>query len=132
MKPTYLCPKCRAVLNIAGNVILSVKNEKGEYGLILLHPSLGNYEVIHHHDFKIREGKKSHFHCPACYASLEYGKEYALANVIMYDENKNEFKIVFSRKKGEESTYKIQGENVELYGGDSHKYLDFINLCKFD
>lgn len=128
MKTTYLCPSCRAILNVAGNVILSVKNDDGDYGLILLHPALGNYEVLHHRDFILKEGEGSHFRCPACHASLEHGDK--LAKVIMCDENSNEFKIVFSRKKGEQSTYKIQGENVELFGGDSQKHIDFVNLSK--
>jgi hypothetical protein len=130
MKTTYLCPQCRAILNLAGNVILSVKNDKGDYGLLLLHPMLGNYEVLHHDDFNLKEGEESHFHCPACHASLAYSGNSKLAEVIMCDENKNEFKIVFSQTKGEKSTYKILGENVDIYGDDSDKYLDFFNLSE--
>ncbi|MCF8371604.1 MAG: hypothetical protein K9H64_08270 [Bacteroidales bacterium] len=130
MKTTYLCPRCRAILNVAGNVILSVKNDNGDWGLLLLHPSLGNYEVLHHENFILKEGEESHFHCPACHASLAFGGSNKLAEVIMCDENRNEFRIVFSQIKGEKSTYKIYGENMDLYGDDSPTYLDFFSLSK--
>lgn len=132
MKTTYLCPRCRAILNVAGNVILSVKNDNDEFGLLLLHPSLGNYEALHHPDFILKDNEESHFHCPACHASLAYDGNTKLAEVIMCDENKHEFKIVFSQRKGEMSTYKIQGENMEVYGDDSENYIDFFNLSEIN
>ncbi len=130
MEITYLCPECRAVLNVAGNVVLSVKNQNGDFGLLLLHSSLGNYEVLHHPEFTLIDGEESHFRCPACHTSLEYGAGPKLAKVIMRDENQNEFRIVFSRMKGEHSTYKIQGESIEVFGRDSKKHIDFVTLSK--
>jgi hypothetical protein len=132
METTYLCPKCKAVLNVTGDIILSAKNSKGDCGLILLHPSIGNYQVICHQDFIIEDGEESHFRCPACYSSMKFSGDNKLAYLIMCDENNHEYKIIFSRIKGEQSTYKIQGESLDIYGKDSQKHLDIINLCKFD
>ena len=132
MKTTYLCPKCRACINVAGNIVFSVKNGDNNEGLLLLHPNLGNYEAVHHESFRLEDGELSHFRCPACHASLHIGGGENLAKVIMIDESEQEYEIVFSRIWGEKSTHKIQGENVELFGDDSAKYVDFINLSKFD
>jgi len=46
----------------------------------------------------------------------------------MIDENNDQYEIFFSRVAGEQSTYKIIGETMEIYGDDSAEYLDFINL----
>jgi hypothetical protein len=44
----------------------------------------------------------------------------------MIDENGIEYEIHFSRIAGQHSTYKIIGENVEIFGEDAGEYLDLL------
>lgn len=97
-------------------------------GLISLHPELGNYTVNKHPEFEYDEGDELEFYCPICHKDLTSGVHGNLVKIIMVDENKNEFEVLYSKKAGQKSTYKIIGETMEIFGDDSAEYIDYINL----
>ncbi len=131
MNVNYICPKCRGYLNACDYIIFNSKTEKGERGLILLHPELGNYTVLHHPEFKFEQGEVVEFFCPICGESLSVKEKENFAKILMIDENGKEFTILFSRVAGEKSTYKIQGESIEIFGRDATKEINFRNLIDF-
>ncbi len=131
MNVSYICPHCRGYLNACDYIIFNSKTEKGERGLILLHPELGNYSVLHHPEFKFEQGEVVEFFCPICGESLSVKEKVNFARIKMVDENGKEFTILFSRVAGEKSTYKIQGESIEIFGKDATKEIDFRNLIDF-
>jgi len=45
----------------------------------------------------------------------------------MSDENGIEYEIHFSRISGQHSTYKIVGQNIDIFGEDSSEYFDAFN-----
>jgi hypothetical protein len=94
----------------------------------MIHAELGNYHASHHSELDITEGDHYEFRCPVCHAFLNSDFNDRLAEIIMLDEDGREFRIVFSKIKGEKSTYKILGDAREIYGDDSEQYLDFINM----
>ena len=112
------------------NIILSAKNDKGQRGLILLHPELGNYEVITHPEFKYEKGEMISFYCPVCHHSLDSSKHKNLAKIVMIDSEGKDFDIYFSKVAGEQSTLKMIGEHVEIFGKHSENYLDFFTLSQ--
>ncbi len=130
MKNNYQCPFCKGFLNIGDYVVFTARLKSGLSGMLLLHPELGNYEVVHHPQFVIEAGENVEFKCPICSKSLVSNKSEELAQLIMSDEKGKEFEVFFSKVKGVKSTYQIIGDNVKLYGDDSTRYIDFFNLSQ--
>ncbi len=128
MELDYMCPHCKGFLSLEDCVLFSVKTSDRRLGLLSLHPELGNYTVRKHRDFDFEEGEELDFYCPICHAELASKLHSNLAKIVMVDENYNEFDILFSKKAGERSTYKIEGETMEIFGDDSAEYIDFMNL----
>ncbi len=129
MKNNFLCPKCKGHLNVADHIILSAKREKGERGLLLLHPELGNYQVVHHPSFSYDEGEKLDFCCPLCHARLTSHKHDNLANVLMVDhKDHKKYEIIFSKLAGERATYKVLADFVETFGEDSANYMKLFYI----
>lgn len=128
MKADYLCPHCRGLLNAGEHIIFSSRTKKGGHGLILLHQELGNYAVTKHPLFDYSDGEKLVFYCPMCHKELASDAHENLAKIILVDEDKNEFHILFSKVAGEQSTFKIVGDNIEAFGEDSKDYLDFLGM----
>lgn len=124
----YMCPHCKGFISLEDCVMFSVKTKDKRVGMISLHPELGNYTVRKHRDFDYQEGEELDFYCPICHAELASKTHSNLAKIVMIDENYNEFEILFSKKAGEQSTYKIEGETMEIFGDDSAEYIDFMNL----
>lgn len=124
----YLCPHCSGHLNLEGCVIFSVKTSDKKRGLISLHPEIGNYSVKKHHDFHFKEGDHLDFFCPICNAKLASETHDKLAKIVMIGNKNNEFEVLFSQVAGEKSTFKIEGETMEIFGDDSADYIDFVNL----
>ena len=127
----FRCPKCNAYLNVCKQIVLAAENQKGEHGLILLHPELGNYTIDTHANFDVSHGEKLKFFCPACHKNLTSQKSEELAHIIMEDIDGAPFEIHFSKIKGEESTYKVEGESVEYFGTRATKYLNYFNLSAY-
>lgn len=130
MKINYLCPHCRNYLNVGENIVFSARSPDKKEGLLLLHPQIGDYNVIKHAAFNYKDGDKLDFFCPYCCSRLTAPQHDNLVRVLMEDEQHIEFDIIFSRVAGEKSTFKIVGENIELYGEDTGKYIDFFNLSQ--
>ncbi|MBN2174400.1 MAG: hypothetical protein JW731_09720 [Bacteroidales bacterium] len=128
MNINYLCPHCNGYIALNDCLIFSVRTPDSKFGLISLHPQLGNYMVSKNPKFSYKEGDELDFYCPICHTELASGVHRKLAKVIMIDEEGNHFEVLFSRVAGEKSTYKIIGETMEIFGDDSAEYLDFINL----
>ena len=124
----YLCPYCNGYISINDNVVFSVRGKDGTMGLLLLHPELGNYTMSKHPDFKYVEGEILDFFCPICHKNLTSYAQDNLVKVIFEDDKEHLFEIHFSKIAGEKSTYKTIGENVEIFGEHSNKYIDFVTL----
>jgi len=128
MAINYLCPHCKGYISLNEGVVFSVRSLDFKAGLITLHPELGNYSVTKNPEFEIEPGEELEFFCPICHANLASEKHGNLAKIVMLDDHKKEFEILFSRRAGQKSTYKIIGETMEIFGDDSAEYIDFINL----
>ena len=124
----YICPKCNGSLFVNDYIIFSTKVSQQKSGLILLHPELGNYTVFSNPSFTISEGEQVDFFCPICHVKLASEVNQNLAKIIMVDEHGVQFRIYFSQIKGEQSTYQVVGEHVNVFGKHSEKYMDFLNL----
>ena len=123
----FLCPYCRGHLMPHTKVILAARKESGQRGIILFNPKLGDYEVLVHHTFRLREGEHIDMLCPLCHANLtDQTISHNLAKIKMIDSNGKEFDIYFSEVYGEKCTYKISGDKqVEKYGEDAGDYKNF-------
>ena len=128
MELDFLCHKCKGHLRIGDQIILTVKNKSWSGGLILMHPELGNYKFENHPSFKFEDGERFDFYCPICLAKLTSKHHKDLIMILMKDEKGQAFEVLFSRIKGEKSTYRIIGESLDVFGKDSKSYIDFINL----
>jgi len=127
MATDFKCPHCRNLLDVGENIVFATRNSWGKQGLIILHPELGNYSVIKHPGFEVLEGEILEFYCPFCGKQLLSARNANLASILMSDENGIEYEIHFSRIAGQHSTYKIIGNNVDLYGEDAAEYFDAFN-----
>jgi len=131
MRTDFLCPKCSNLLNVGENVVFSTRNRWKKEGLILLHPEMGNYALIKHPSFPIEDGEILEFRCPYCGELFQSEKHENLARVLIRDENGHMGEVHFSRIAGQHCTYKIIGQNMEIYGKDASEYFDFINRTNF-
>ena len=130
MKAKYLCPFCNALLKPRYNIILTVKSSKGDKkGIVLLHPELGNYSFIIDPELKLKQGEVYNFYCPVCFTNLAAHDINAdLVKIIMIDEDNSKFDIFFSRIVGQQSTFKIESNDIiDKYGDESSSYLDYFS-----
>ena len=123
----YLCPKCRSELMINNHVIFSAKAKDGSEGLIKLNPEIGDYTVSFPPTLSRKNGELLTLFCPVCHQNLSSSKHINLAMVIATDESRQEFELFFSQIIGEQSTVKMVGDSVELFGEDVYKYQDHFN-----
>lgn len=128
MKQNFICPRCKGYLNVGKSIVLSAETKSGDKGLILFSPEIGNYTTEKNPGFETKEGEKNEFLCPLCKEKLAADIHDNLSHIIMIDEKKNEYQILFSKIAGEKSTYKIIGESIEIFGNHHSNYIDFINL----
>lgn len=127
MAQDFHCPYCKGVLNVREFIVFSVKTKVGKRGLLFLNPELGNYQTITHPSLNVKEGELNAFICPICHsnlAALEFSEN--LVKVLMTDENKKVYEVLFSGIAGEHCTYKLKNSELELYGEDSEKYQNFF------
>jgi hypothetical protein len=127
MENKYLCPKCRALLNIRENIIFSAENSKKQKGIFLLNADLGNYQMLHDPEFKYESGDRIDFYCPVCNNSLGIPKiNKDLAEILMIDKNGEEYEIVFSEIAGKRLTMKIRDNTVvESFGDDASDFQNY-------
>jgi len=100
------------------------RNKRGESGLILLHPEVGNYSCIKHPDFTIEENEAIELICPCCHKSLATDFDSNLSYLTLL-EGKKQFDIYFSRICGEESTFLVNGDTVAASSEHSDRYTYF-------
>ncbi len=127
MKAKYLCPFCKVVLNIKGNVILAVRNFKDidNKGLVLLHEEIGNYTCEISDSLDIAIGDMVKFYCPVCMENLDIEKGENLAGITHIDHNGRKSTIVFSRVYGERSSFQVHDDTkITSYGEKMSKYID--------
>ena len=124
METNYLCPHCRGILNIKGDIILSAQNSKNEVGLLLMHPEIGNYTMTKNATFELEFGEKITFYCPICHGCLDTQKHNNLANLLLVSVDRKESFVVFSKIYGEKATYHIKDKKVLSYGEHCKKYAD--------
>jgi len=132
MENDYLCPKCKSRLRIDNYVVLSVKKQSGERGIIFLSPKLGNYTYIKNSSLSFEKGERVDVFCPVCNKNLLCVPEKNLAKVFIKDSESGELlTVLFSVVFGEKATYKVEGTKkkaVESFGDDSVKHINFENL----
>ncbi len=131
MSLTYLCPKCRAILNPNVRVVL-IAHFGDRKGLVLLSPKLGDFKFHCDKGFYdgVHKGDLLEFHCPVCSESLtsptmEHFTEMLLLNG---DRAGAEPKLLrFSRVSEERATFVYDGESVKEFGEDAemlHKRME--------
>jgi hypothetical protein len=127
MAQDFHCPYCRGILNVQGKIVFSVKTKSGSRGLIFLDPELGNYQTITNPLFNVKEGELFHYLCPICHANLaalEINQN--LVKVLLIDDNKKVYEILFSGIAGEHCTYKLKSDELEAFGEDADTYRNFF------
>lgn len=130
MNKQYKCPKCNGHLKVGDYIILMVKNQQKDKGLLLLHPEVGNYTSIKHPTYTIEKSEELELCCPLCHAGLVSDFDDRLSHLILEEENKS-FDIYFSRIAGERSTYMVDGDTVTACGEHSDRYTYFKMSDKF-
>ncbi len=128
MNKNFICPRCKAYLNVGKHIVLTVRANHGDSGIVFLNPEIGNYTTEVNPEFKVKSGEKYDFSCPVCHEKLAADVHDNLSRIIMIDEKGDEYEILFSKIAGEKSTYKIIGESVEIFGEHHSNYIDFISL----
>jgi transcription elongation factor Elf1 len=126
MATDFKCPHCSNLLNVGENIVFTAHNKWGKEGLIMLHPELGNYTVLKNPNYEILQGDKLEFYCLYCGKQLLSDKNPNLVKILMSDDNGQEYEILFSRISGEHATFKIIGENYEIFGKDASQYIDSV------
>lgn len=123
----YICPKCGGFLKVNVKIIFIAQKSDGKKGIILLNPELGDYKRITHTTMDLTDGEHLTFLCPICHSDLsanEINKN--LARIIFIDKNDTEYKILFSEIQGEKCSYRICKKEVEAFGEDSSRYLNYF------
>jgi hypothetical protein len=126
METNYLCPECRSLLNIGEKIVLSVRLESKQNGLLLFEKLLGNYTVKKQDLLHYREGELVEFYCPICHENLQSDIHPNLARLILIDDDETEYEIIFSRIAGEHATYKIKDKLIESFGDHKSVYLSLM------
>ena len=126
MKNEYYCPHCKAPLKVDEHIILTVKLKENKGGLILFEPKLGNYKITKHKNCTYDDKMHVEFLCPVCHKNLSSQHE-NLAEILLVDDQGDEYEVWFSEIVGEHATYKIKaGKILNAYGEDQSKYMNFF------
>jgi uncharacterized protein YbaR (Trm112 family) len=126
----YLCPACRGHLRIGDKLVIAARTGENEYGLIFLHPELGDYTTEHHSSFRLREGDELTIYCPVCHNVMNFEDNKKLAKVLMRNKKGEEFEIFFSGIAGEKCTYRLRDKEVRAFGPDMERYQKYFDLPK--
>ena len=127
----FICPKCKDHIRIGDHIIFKVKNNKKQSGILLLSPQIGNYSSVKHPTFEIEQGEVLDFFCPVCNNSLKSDIHPNLAHIIMTDQEGKTYDTYFSQVAGEHSTFKTDGDSVNMSGEDAGRYTYFKIGDKF-
>jgi hypothetical protein len=127
MRNDYLCPHCRGHLKVHEHIVFLARKGNDDQGLVFLSPELGDYRPVSHPTFKLEEGKHYDFFCPMCQADLAAGEiSENLARIIKVDDDGVESYVLFSEIAGEKCTYVIHNDDIEAYGEDQARYMNFF------
>jgi uncharacterized protein YbaR (Trm112 family) len=127
MKTDFLCPKCQGYLSVDNKIFFAIKGKRNRAGILLMSPTLGDYSYTTHPSFIIEPGEELDFFCPICHENLSVQGTDKLAKVVMREEDRYEYYIVFSKKEGERCTYRLSEKKIETFGDVANKYLDFLS-----
>jgi len=125
MKNSFICPYCRGHLKVGDEVIFRVRNQKKNFGLLLLSAQIGNYHSVKNPEFTYKKGEALEFFCPLCSHSLSTTIGENLIHVVMIDDQRVEHNIYFSRISGEKRTYQVKDDKVITTGEHADKYTHF-------
>ncbi len=129
MKNEYICPYCRGNLKVDNDIVFAVRTQNEQRGLIMVSPELGNYRYRKHPDLDIKDGDLLETFCPMCHSNLKaINVNTNLAEVLMVDEDGDEYQIYFSEIVGEHVTFKIKDADMETFGDDSEGYINFFGV----
>ena len=129
MKNEYVCPYCRGSLKVDSDIVFAIRTKNEQRGLIMVSPELGNYRYRKHPDLDLEEGDRLETFCPMCHSNLKaINVNTNLAEVLMVDEDGDEYQIYFSEIVGEHVTFKIKDADMETFGDDSEGYINFFGV----
>ena len=129
MKNEYICPYCRGNLKIDNDIIFAVRTQSQQRGILMVNPELGNYRYRKHPDLEVKDGDQLETFCPMCHSNLKaIDVNKHLAEVILIDEDGDEYQIYFSEIVGEHVTFKIKDADMESFGDDSEGYINFFGV----
>lgn len=127
----FQCPRCNNHIRVGDHIIFRVRNSARQTGLLLLSPQIGNYTSVRHASFGFKQGEFLEFFCPLCNSSLRSDIHENLAHVTMIDESGLKSDVYFSQIVGEHSTYKTDGDSLQVSGEDAGRYTYFKIGDKF-
>jgi len=125
MEKSFICPYCKGHLKVGDEVIFRVRNQKKDFGLLLLSSQIGNYDSVKNPEFVFEKGEALDFYCPLCSKKLSTTIGENLIHVVMVDNQGIEHNIYFSRIIGEKSTFQVTDDTVIATGRDADKYTYF-------
>lgn len=126
MKADFICPQCRGYMSVDDRVVFTIRGKNRKTGILFLSPVLGDYTYSSSPSFKIVPGEKIDFLCPICHADLTIAGSDSLARVIMKEDDRYEYFIVFSKKEGERCTFKLSEKSIEHFGEHAQVHIDFV------
>jgi hypothetical protein len=128
MEWVFSCPRCDAVIN-PGGIVMLVAAQDGARMLIGLHPEPGNYELFLPPGFVPIAGSEWDFYCPVCQASLTCQDHRKLCELVQIVGNERR-RLLFSRIAGERATYVLCDDDgiVERHGDHADRYDDTVRL----
>ncbi len=132
MAKDYLCPICKGQLRIVNSIVLSVKTDSGNKGLLFLNQEIGNYEKKTHPNFIIKEGEELTVYCPICHTTLNREENRHLVKLNMIDESQAEVDVFFSVVIGEKCTYVVKDKKVLEAGPDVKLYEKYFDIPEED
>lgn len=121
----YYCPYCKGQLKAHQKIILASRRGDGQRGLLLFNPKLGEYDILKHESYELKEGEHLDILCPLCHANLtDKTISDNLARILMSNKQGQEFHIYFSEIVGMKCTYKITGDDIEAFGEDAQQFIN--------
>lgn len=125
METNYNCPFCKGHLNVNDNIVLIVRDQKDNQGLVFLHTELGNYDSQIVSSLKIEKGDVVDFFCPYCHTNIRHHK--AKDNMVHLERTTSHGKrsqVFFSKVYGDQSTYHVEDDATHTYGEQARHYMD--------
>ncbi len=123
MKTSYLCPRCRIVLNPHQEIIMLMSRGESRH-LVLFSPRIGDYKVQTPSDVSFKEGEAVEFMCPSCHAGFRSPVADDIAEILLRQEDGTFLRVGFSRTYGKQATFLISRKEVKGFGEDAAAYRE--------